>query len=400
VLHLIDSFREGGSERQAVQLVRLLQATGLYRVHLACLDGSGALRDEVAHLTSLCIQEYPLTSFHDPNAVIQACRFVRHLRKHQIDLVHTHDFYTNVFGITAAALARVPVRIASRRESAKRTEAQRRVERGAFRCADAVIANCEEVRRQLCAEGISAERVLTIHNGLDMQRVSLPPDWCREKALAALNLPREHGLRFITILANIRAVKDHPTFLRAAQRIRARAPKAVFVIAGDGDLTQSIRALSIQLGLAGATFFIGRCDRVSDLLAVSDVGVLSSRSEGFSNAILEYMAAARPVVATDVGGAREAVVEGVTGYLVPAGDDEAMATRVLSLLENREQAQSMGAKGRRVVEQGFSRKVQLARAQALYDRLLQWGGSPSTGHPELRSSTSSTEAVLRVDQKR
>ena len=94
---------------------------------------------------------------------------------------------------------------------------------------------------------------------------------------------------------------------------------------------QPLKALVVRLELEGKVHFLGHCDRVAELLAVSDVCVLSSTAEGFSNAILEYMAAARPVVATDVGGAREAVVEGATGYLVPAGDDERMAARILSL---------------------------------------------------------------------
>ena len=123
-------------------------------------------------------------------------------------------------------------------------------------------------------------------------------------------------------------MKDHPTFLRAAKRVHEAVPEAAFVLAGEGRLTDSLRALAAELGLARDAFFIGRCSRIAELLAVSDVCVLSSKAEGFSNSILEYMAAARPVVVTNVGGAREAVAEGETGYLVEAGDDETMAARI------------------------------------------------------------------------
>ena len=109
---------------------------------------------------------------------------------------------------------------------------------------------------------------------------------------------------------------------------------------------------------------------VAELLAASDVCVLSSRAEGFSNAILEYMAAARPVVATDVGGAREAIVEGETGHLVPAGDDERLAARVSALLRDPARAREMGERGRERVAQQFSCAAQLARTEALYERLL------------------------------
>src|SRR5205085_9609469 len=137
-----------------------------------------------------------------------------------------------------------------------------------------------------------------------------------------------------------------------------------------GKLTDSLKALASELGLERDVFFIGRCNNIAELLAASDVCVLSSTAEGFSNAILEYMAAARPVVATDVGGAREAVVEGETGYLIPAGDDEAMATRIVSLLREPERARAMGRRGKQIVEENFSCEAQLARTLALYDRLL------------------------------
>jgi glycosyltransferase involved in cell wall biosynthesis len=109
---------------------------------------------------------------------------------------------------------------------------------------------------------------------------------------------------------------------------------------------------------------------VSDLLAISDVCVLSSTAEGFSNSILEYMAAARPVVATNVGGAREAVGEGETGYLVEAGDDETMAASILLLLKDPEAARRMGERGRQVVLKKFSCEAQLERTGALYEQLL------------------------------
>jgi glycosyltransferase involved in cell wall biosynthesis len=106
------------------------------------------------------------------------------------------------------------------------------------------------------------------------------------------------------------------------------------------------------------------------LLRASDVCVLSSKAEGFSNAILEYMAAARAVVVTDVGGAREAVVDGETGYVVPAGDDATMADRIVALLDDAERARGMGERGRRVVVEKFSCEAQLRRTVELYERLL------------------------------
>src|SRR5205085_1040788 len=114
VLQLIDSFQQGGTERQVVQLTRLLAARGRYRVHVACLSDAGPLRAEIERLNLGACPVFPLTSFYDRNMLTQTRRFVRFLRAREIDLVHAHDFYCNIFGMAAATLARVPPRIAAR----------------------------------------------------------------------------------------------------------------------------------------------------------------------------------------------------------------------------------------------------------------------------------------------
>lgn len=363
-----------------MQLTRLLHESGRYHGFVATLDASGPLRGELERLGITEIPEYRLSSFYDRNAVEQVRRFAHYLKERRIDVVHAHDFYTNIFGMAAAAFARVPVRIASRRESAVRLEKQRLVERGAYRLAHQVVANCEEVRQQLIGEGLKPGKVTTLYNGLDLTRVMPLSDRRPEEVLASFNLPSGGSRRLVTMVANLRAhfqhpkpicLKDHPTFLRAAQRVIAAVPDAAFVIAGEGDLLGETRALAKELGIERDTFFTGRCARVADLLAVSDVCVLSSSSEGFSNSILEYMAAARPVVVTDVGGAREAVVEGETGYLVASGDDRTMADHLISLLREPERARAMGERGRQVVKEKFSSGAQLERTQNFYDRLLE-----------------------------
>jgi L-malate glycosyltransferase len=372
VLHLFNSFHQGGSERQAVQLVRRLHESGRYKVHVVCLDGEGVLRSEIALLGLDAIPEYPLTSFYDANALRQVVRFARYLKREKIMIVQTHGFDTNVFGMAAAALAGVPVRIASKRETeGVRTVWQERVERRAFALAHTIVANSDAVRRRLMRAGMRARKIVTVYNGVDARRVAPRPGLRRGDAISKLGLPAETDRGIVTIVANLRhAVKDHPTFLRAARRVCTAFPAASFVVAGEGELIEPTKALARELGVDRRTFFVGRCDDLGDLLWISDVCVLSSKAEGFSNSILEYMAAGRPVVATAVGGAREAVVEGETGYLVAAGDDERMADRIVSLLGNPEAAHAMGERGRRHVAEGFSCEAQLLRTEQLYHTLL------------------------------
>lgn len=376
ILQFIHSFHQGGSERQAIQLTKLLHETETYNVFLATLDSEGILREEIEKIGLADIREFRLTSFYDLNFVKQLRTCVDFIRQNKIELVHTHEFYTNIFGMLAAFLANVPIRIASRRETVGiRSSVQKKIERSAYRLAHAIVANAEAVREQLIREGVNAGKIEVIYNGLDNARVMHQPtvvnDKLRKHTLDQFGLPHEHGQRFVTIVANFRLeVKDHPTFLRAASHINKAIANTAFVLVGEGSLTEQMKTLGVQLGLEKTAFFIGQCDSVAELLAISDVCVLSSKAEGFSNSILEYMAAQRPVVVTDVGGAREVVKDGETGYLVPPGDDEAMAAHIITLLNNPEQANQMGQRGRQIVEKKFSCSAQLQNTQNLYYQLF------------------------------
>jgi glycosyltransferase involved in cell wall biosynthesis len=372
VLFIIDSFEQGGSERQALQLLRQLHTSGECNVRLACLQNRGSLRAEADELGIGEIHEYPLTSFYDLNFVKQLRRLRRFIKEHEIDVVHTHCFYTNIFGMAGAFLSGVRARITSKGETdGFRTPMQKRAERVSFRLAHRVIANCLVVQNQLIREGVSPAKIIQHYNGLDLERLKVSPELRRDEALAAFGLPSEPARRFVTIVANLHnPVKDHPMFLRAAARVRAAVPDAAFVIAGEGYLTKALSELAEQLGIQRDVFFIGRCEDVGRLLAASDVGVLSSKAEGFANAILEYMAAGLPVVATDVGGVREAIVEGETGYIVPSGDDEKMADGIIQLLNNPERARSLGKLGRSIVAEKFSFEHHLRNTLELYDELL------------------------------
>lgn len=374
VLQLFDSFNQGGTEWQTAQLTRNLQASGKHRIFIATLNDEGPLRAEVERLGFHDIPSFPLQNFYNVNAMKQLSRLSSLMRKNKIDLVHAHDFYTNIFGTTAARLAGVRVRIASRRETEGiRSPAKRWLERRAFNAASAVVANAEAIRRQLISEGLSPEKVVTIHNGLNAAHVTPRADVQRTELLQSFDLPNSR--RFVTIVANMRHVmKDQATFLRAAQKTHAAVPDSSFILAGEGEQMPGLRRLASDLGLAESAFFIGRCNRIADLLAISDVCVLSSKGvEGFSNSILEYMAAGRPVVATDVGGAREQVVDGETGYVVEPEDVETMAARLISLLNEPERAWAMGAQGRKRVLEQFSTEAQLRRVEDLYERLLSRG---------------------------
>ena len=371
VLQLIGSFHMGGSERQAVQLVRLLEKRrDDCKVFVASLNNEGVLRKEIEELGFTEIPEYKLTSFYDANFVRQLRRFARYLRENEIHVLQTSDFYTNVFGMLAGRLAKTPVRIAAKRETGTRTAAQSFLERRAFRFADAIVANAEAVKTHLIETGVPREKIRVVYNGLDTERLK-PAETDRKKIRESFGLPTDEKIRFVTILANLRSeVKNHRMFLRAAKIVRENFPDAAFVSAGEGELSGAMKDLARELKIAESVYFTGRCERVAELLSVSDICVLSSRTEGFSNSILEYMAAGKPVVATNVGGAAEAVVENKTGFLVASDDHEKMAGRILELLRDEEKAHRFGFQAKRIVEEKFSLAAQTAKTLSLYEELL------------------------------
>jgi glycosyltransferase involved in cell wall biosynthesis len=368
VLQLVDSFHQGGTERQAVQLIRALVGTGRYEVTVACLNKEGALLGQLDDLNLGEINGYSLNSFYDLNFLRQVRRLARQLRRQQIQILQTHDFYTNIIGMTAGWWARVPVRIAGKRETGGlRSPRQEMVERRAFARAHAIVVNAGAVGQFLSAAGVPAAKLTTIYNGVDVA----PPLTDTDATLVSLGITRSPGAPVVTIVANLRhEVKDQETFLRAAARVRAEIPNAVFVLAGEGERIDLLKAYAAERGLGDAAIFTGRCTRVPELLSASDIGILSSSNEGFSNAILEYMAAGLPVVTTDVGGVREAVVEGESGFIVPVADDELMASRLLQLLNDKELRRRFGARGQAIVAAKFSLAARLRQTETLYAELL------------------------------
>jgi glycosyltransferase involved in cell wall biosynthesis len=363
ILHLTGSFLSGGSERQAASLAVVLKGT--FDVHLATLNLAGPLLEDVRGAGFDTIPEFPLTSFYNANFVKQVRACARYLRDNRIDLIHTHDFYTNVFGMAAGSLAGTKAKITSKRETGgMRSRAQDVVERIAFGRADKIVTNAQAVAASLLDRGVLAEKMETIHNGIELERFTGASD-IREK------YGIDSNSRMITLVANLRHhVKNVPMFLAAAKTVADHVPDVHFVIAGEGELLTELQNIAAEFKIIDRTHFIGRCDDIPSLLVSSYACVLTSKAEGFANAIVEYMAAGKPVVATNVGGASEAIVDGETGFLVASQDADAMAHRLVDLLNDKEMAAAFGKRGKERAAAMFSREAQLKKTIALYDSLL------------------------------
>ena len=231
---------------------------------------------------------------------------------------------------------------------------------------DATLVNSESVRESvLCDQRPRPETVMVMENGIDLQRFgSIPPLGSGRD----FNAPRRVGL-----VANLRPVKDPESFVRAAALVAGSHSDVSFALAGEGELRPDLEGLVQELGLAHSVHFFGSMNDVPEFLGRLEIAVLCSRSEGLSNALLEYMAAGRAVVATAVGGNVELIENGVHGLLVPPGDPVRLAAAIVRLLTDEALARRLGESARRRVEQRFSMEVKTRELQDFYRRLLGRG---------------------------
>jgi glycosyltransferase involved in cell wall biosynthesis len=351
VVLLLTSFAIGGTERQMVELARRLDPSR-FRVHIACFHRRGGLLDDMP--SRIPIREFPVRGFANPAAVGQLLAFASWCRSINAAIVHTCDLYANIFGLPGAALAGVPVRIANRREilTGDKSPAKLRTQRLAYRAAHAVVANSSAARDQLEREGVPVDRLRLIANGLDVGRF-------------APATPRSN-IRRIVMVANLRPEKGQDTLLAAAPHILQRYPDASFTFVGDGPRREALETLTRALGITERVRFLGESRDVAPILAEHDLFVLPSRSEAFPNALIEAMATALPVVATDVGGIPEVVRPGINGRLVQPDDAGALAGAVLALMDDPAAAAALGRAARADVVRHYTIDRMVERFEQLY----------------------------------
>lgn len=349
---VLNDFERGGTEHQMTELICRLDPS-VFTVYVACLRDEGPLRARV-DAAGIPVTEFPLRGFKSAGAVRQLFRFAGWCGERQIQVLQTADFYGNVFALTGAALAGVPVRIGSRRNivTPERTAGQALLQRLCCQLAHRVVANSAAAAERLIEEGTPDWKVVRIANGIDVARFPTAPETSRR--------------RVITTVANLRPGKGHDVLLKAAARVLRRVPDARFHIVGDGPRRQELERLASVLRISGQVRFFGRCDRVPKVLGESDIFAFPSFMEASPNAVLEAMAAGLPVVATRVGGVPEIIDHDRNGLLVAPRDDRALAAALLRLIDRPTLATRLGHAARRTVETRFSFDRMAGEFESLY----------------------------------
>lgn len=367
VLHLINSFDIGGTERQAVELLNRLDEDR-FDLRLAALGWRGPLRDQIAGRFPVAA-EFPLTSFYNANAVKQLWRLRETMIRERIALLHAHDFYAGVLGVTAARLSGTRVIAAQRHLRLSDRRLHDWGTRYIHRMASRVLVNAESIRDQILRTGAAAGKVVVIHNGLDA-----PDDarTLRERQRGALlgELGLDDGAKIIGSVAGLKPVKGHRYLLEAAAKVMKADARVHLVLVGDGELRDEISEQAAWLGVGARTHLLGRRDDSMRLAAAFDVAVLASLHEGLPNAVMEAMAAGTPVVATAVGGVLELIEDGETGFLVPPADAEALSERIGFALRRTDQCNLIAARGRRLIIERFGMERMVAAVEKLYDEVI------------------------------
>lgn len=363
VLLVVDQFPKtlGGGERIVLKLAALLPQYG-YRASILTFK----VDPECTGIESAPCPIYilPLQRTYDLRSFRAAIEFRRFLRLHKVQLVQTFFESSDIWaGFVTKAMSNAKLIWSRRDMGILRSRKHEIAYRWMARLPDAVFAVSDQVRGHcIDVDGIDASRVHTIHNGLDLS------GWgASDKPIGS-----DGSIRIVTV-GNIRRVKGHDILIRAAADIVTHFPNALFSVAGEileHDYFAELQHLVAELKLSEHFQFVGGINDLRQYLSEADIFVLPSRSEGFSNAIVEAMAASLPVVATRVGGNAEAVEDGVNGLLVPPEDPIALAAALVRLISDPAAARAMGVRGKAIVAKRFTTEAMMNQTVTVYKQLL------------------------------
>ena len=369
ILYVIDQICQvGGAERVLLEMIRRLP-----RDHFRCSvitfqiePGLEALENVYSPLRVL-----PLRRTYDISAIRTALLIRDLIRRENVSIVHTFFETSDLWAAPIARLSGCPVLVSSRRDTGiLRTRKHHLAYPIVNRLFDRVLTVSEKVRSYaLNHDHLPPERVETLYNGVDLEAL----DAKAAEVDARLSLGLKTTSLVISTLANIRYVKGIDVLARAAARVCFACPDAVFLVVGgvlEPGAFRKLQSLVDSLGIKDNFRFLGAMPNPYPVLAASDIFCLPSRTEGFSNALIEAMGSRLACVATRVGGNAEALTDGVNGFLVESEDADAMGNRLLRLLRDPNLRRGMGQAARQTVESHFSMSAMMARLTGIYQELL------------------------------
>jgi glycosyltransferase involved in cell wall biosynthesis len=362
VLQFSSSSGPGGAERVISKLSASLNRHPIYR-SVVCLFRPGWLQQQC--------DRNGITTYVMKNRVPFDPRLFKDLitviRRERVCLIHAHEFDAIVHGTMAASLCGLPVVATIHGKNYFWEKRRRRLAyRLVSRYAQLVAVSGDLKRFVVRSTGISDDRLSVVYNGVEGLSICSSKEIATSKEELGL-LPNE---RVVGIVGSLYPVKGHKYLLDAVPAILQECPETVFLLIGKGGLEAQLKQQANRLSVERHVRFLGLRDDIPKLLASMDLFVLPSLSEGLSMSILEAMMAGKPIVATEVGGNVELIAHGESGFLVPSGNSEALASSIVSLLKDTGRATRFGENGRKRAVSMFSHDKMVEQYCALYKSCL------------------------------
>ncbi len=365
VLLMVRELGLGGSERQAAEIARALDRSR-FEAHVGCFRPNGFRADDLLR-SGIPVAEFPVRSFIRPSALAGAAAFGRYVRQHGIELVHSFDQPSNLFAVPAARAYSVPRVLASQRAHRELAPGfGRHLLRLTDQMVDAIVVNCLSVKRQLMQkEKVPESRIRLCYNGLDTAVFTYQrgprPDVLGQACLV------------IGVVCALRPEKNLDVLVRAFAAVRGLRPGLKLAIVGSGPEGDRLAALAGELGVADQCHFEPATGSVAEWLRGIDIFVLPSRSEAFSNSLMEAMSCGCCAVASDTGGNPELVEHGRTGLLFEPGDPAALSECLRLVLENDALRHRLAQAGTERIHGEFSLQAAAHAMGAIYESVLDGG---------------------------
>jgi glycosyltransferase involved in cell wall biosynthesis len=369
ILYIIGSLVLAGAGRHLFEVLQGLDRSRFNPV-VCCFEKTGPF---VRHIEGLNIkvEGLALPNIRDPRFFVRLLPIMRIVKKERIDIVHTYLFPANFFGAVTAKMGGASAIVTSRRGM---NELEKKSHIIAYRYSnflvDKIITVSEASKiSAVKSEKVNSGKVISIHNGIDMERFNGNCNALKTKT--ELGLKKDH--RLVGTVANLKPVKGYQYLVKAIPKIVDSVPNTRFVFAGEGPLREELTGLAGRLKISEKILFAGRRHDIPQILHALDLFVLPSLSEGISNSLLEAMSAGKAVIATAVDGNLEVVTDGETGFLVPPKDSQALSDAVIKVLSDKPLAKKLGEAGKKRVLTEFHLNKMISKMQNLYQELIENG---------------------------
>ena len=364
-----------------------------YAIYLCGLGGASEGRD-FDKFKELDVPIYLLgvDKIYNFKAIKGFFKLIKLLKALKPDIVHTYLFSSNIYGIPAAWLAGVPVRISSRREVGTWKKKRHIVAERWISClCGKVFVNSNAIGdHAVNVEKVKRNKLQVVYNGIDISRFAGSSD--KEKIKSELGISSKDIV--VGTVANLLPIKDHGTLLDAANKITDEFPRVSFIVVGGGPLLEEFREKVRKINKQDRIKYLGYRWDVDTLMPIFDIYVSASLMEGFSNSILEAMATDKPVIANKVGGNVEAVDDGITGYLIDPQDSKQLSEKIASLIKDADLRKNMGAAAKAKFLKEFRLEVMVNKIKQMYSELL----NKSTRAQEHKSTRAQEHKSTRAQE--